>query len=201
MRTYLLVWNLILILLVSRRERLHIPPLQPMTYSALCRQVLIIFIFLDSCSPVQLQKLPHTCTAGSHIVPLIRRVVSLYDLLIKSRLNFKQVSSHLIFLLFRSPLWNDEFSSWTTNLYRMMTLELNFQRFWSNTNPPFTTALLKAHWGNNASVRVSALVRRKWAWYLAPRAIIIVNKNHDVTMHNASSQSNALHTCALLVHT
>ena len=55
--------------------------------------------------------------------------------------------------------------------------------------------------GNNASVRVLALVRRKWAWFLARRAIMIVNKIHDVTMYNASSQSNALKTCALLVHT
>ena len=56
------------------------------------------------------------------------------------------------------------------NTLKIMALELSFQRFWSNTNSQsFTTALLEVHevtlHGNNASVRVLALVRRKWAWF------------------------------------
>ena len=60
-----------------------------------------------------------------------------------------------------------------------------------------TTALLEAHWGNNR-ICVVTMHRSRISSYahkvgvvLARRAII-VNKIHDVTMYNASSQSNAL---------
>ena len=51
-----------------------------------------------------------------------------------------------------------------------MALEISFQDFGKHTNSQsFTTALLEVHEvtlrGNNASVRVLALVRRKWAWF------------------------------------
>ena len=47
---------------------------------------------------------------------------------------------------------------------------------------------------NNASVRISARVRKEWAWFFTYRAIMIVNKIHDATKYNASPQSNALTT-------
>ena len=55
---------------------------------------------------------------------------------------------------------------------------------------------LETHWGSNRIrvVTMQAHYAQKVGMVLARRAIMIVNKIHDVTMYNASSQSNMLNT-------